>query len=509
MLSRSGWRRFLPGGRRNRRDEHRIQAIPISEAGPLLHEEEIDPEVPVSYPVGQPYHPVGEPNLSIDYGRFQEGVAVAHSASLGTSLSHVMAVPESQHSQHYGERAITQVDYDGTQTVRSENFIPMRRRSLSHSRSRQRRGSRHSSKAPDITIQPPSIMNAGEHIRSGSPDPLPVPPRNYKDGYHGERTRRLEPERHRSRRGGDYYDRSYGHVHGGEMAAPPPVRGNIPGEHVTHSITRHLDSLEHPEFRFSRCTGRKKAVCIGINYTGQNSQLDGCISDAKNMCRFLIGQLGFRSRDIIRLTDDARDPRNLPTRQNMLGAMRWLVRDAHKNDSLFFHYSGHGSQVRDLNGDEVDGYDEVIFPIDYSQAGTIIDDELHDNLVKPLPPGCRLTAIFDSCHSGSVLDVPFNYHSDGRVKSSSVTKEFIGEKASPAEVICWSGSTDSGTAADVQGGGMAVGAMSYAFLNVLNGRSWPTYEELLRDLRRATRKYHQKPQLSASHRIDVNRRFVI
>lgn len=49
-----------------------------------------------------------------------------------------------------------------------------------------------------------------------------------------------------------------------------------------------------------------------------------------------------------------------------------------------------------------------------------------------------------------------------------MTKEFIREKASPAEVICWSGSTDSGTAADVQGGGIAVGAMSYAFLNVIS-----------------------------------------
>ena len=54
--------------------------------------------------------------------------------------------------------------------------------------------------------------------------------------------------------------------------------------------------------------------------------------------------------------------------------MRWLVRGAHKHDSLFIHCtsvfkgylnlpthgvdSGHGSQVRDLNGDEVDGYDE-------------------------------------------------------------------------------------------------------------------------------------------------------
>ena len=48
-------------------------------------------------------------------------------------------------------------------------------------------------------------------------------------------------------------------------------------------------------------------------------------------------RLGFRSRDIIRLTDDAPDPRNLPTKTNILSAMRWLVRGAHKHDSLFIH----------------------------------------------------------------------------------------------------------------------------------------------------------------------------
>lgn len=50
-----------------------------------------------------------------------------------------------------------------------------------------------------------------------------------------------------------------------------------------------------------------------------------------------------------------------------------------------------------------------------------------------------------------------------------MTKEFLKEKSSPAEVICWSGSTDSGSSADVQaGGGIAVGAMSYAFLSALS-----------------------------------------
>ena len=34
---------------------------------------------------------------------------------------------------------------------------------------------------------------------------------------------------------------------------------------------------------------------------------------------------------------------------------------------------------------------------------------MHDILVKPLPAGCRLTALFDCCHSGSVLDLPYEY----------------------------------------------------------------------------------------------------
>jgi hypothetical protein len=91
----------------------------------------------------------------------------------------------------------------------------------------------------------------------------------------------------------------------------------------------------------------------------------------------------------------------------MINAMRWLVQDAKPHDSLFFHYSGHGGQTPDLDGDEVDGLDEVIFPIDFKQSGHIVDDEMHAIMVKPLPPGCRLTAVFDSCHSGTVLDLPF------------------------------------------------------------------------------------------------------
>ena len=117
---------------------------------------------------------------------------------------------------------------------------------------------------------------------------------------------------------------------------------------------------------------------IGINYKGQPNELYGCINDAKNVVKFL-RRRGYKSEDIVLLTDDAMDARSRPTRANIIDAMHWLVKGAQPHDSLFFHCeycvriyiyyirllmtprcldSGHGGQVKDTNGDEVDGYDE-------------------------------------------------------------------------------------------------------------------------------------------------------
>jgi metacaspase-1 len=80
--------------------------------------------------------------------------------------------------------------------------------------------------------------------------------------------------------------------------------------------------------------------------------------------------------------------------------------------------SGHGGQTPDLDGDEDDGYDEVIYPVDFQQTSHIVDDDMFFIMVKPLPPGCRLTAIFDSCHSGSALDLPYIYSTEGKIKGA-------------------------------------------------------------------------------------------
>ncbi|KAF2730435.1 hypothetical protein EJ04DRAFT_500442 [Polyplosphaeria fusca] len=298
-------------------------------------------------------------------------------------------------------------------------------------------------------------------------------------------------------------------------------------------------------FQYSACNGKRKALLIGINYFGQRGQLRGCINDVKNMSTYLNSHFGYKREDMVTLTDDQQNPMSQPTKANILRAMHWLVKDAQPNDSLFFHYSGHGGQTKDLDGDEDDGYDEVIYPVDFRTAGHIVDDEMHRIMVGSLRPGVRLTAIFDSCHSGSALDLPYIYSTQGVLKepnlakeagqgllgivSSYARKDFGGmlstasglfkkvttgddvyqrnlrTKTSPADVIMWSGSKDTQTSADASISGEATGAMSWAFVTSLKKNPNQSYVQLLNSIRDELEgKYSQKPQLSCSHPLNVD-----
>lgn len=94
---------------------------------------------------------------------------------------------------------------------------------------------------------------------------------------------------------------------------------------------------QQPFFQYSQCNGKRKALAIGCNYIGTSQALGGCINDAHNMVKFLCDRFGYKQEDIVVLTDDARNPRQIPTRENMIAAMNWLVDGARPNDSLFFH----------------------------------------------------------------------------------------------------------------------------------------------------------------------------
>jgi hypothetical protein len=213
---------------------------------------------------------------------------------------------------------------------------------------------------------------------------------------------------------------------------------------------------------------RRKAVTIGINYFGQSGELRGCINDSHCMIHLLKTRFGFNDRDILALADDRQDPVLVPSRQNILNAIQWLMSDLQPGDSLFFHYSGHGSQSRNRTGDEA--MDSTLCPVDYKSAGMIIDDELSARLINPLPPGVKMHVVIDACHSGTVLDLPWNCRfSQGKVywASSYGGHGPASHKGTAGGLaIQFSACTDEQTAADTNAlsGNVSTGAATFSFI---------------------------------------------
>lgn len=154
----------------------------------------------------------------------------------------------------------------------------------------------------------------------------------------------------------------------------------------------------------------RRAVLIGINYYGQSGQLSGCHNDVRNIKDYLITVHDFQENNITTLMDDRYH--TSPTYANIMTAFRQAVRLTQSGDTLFCHFSGHGGQVLDRNGDEDDGKDETLIPVDFTSAGQITDDKLLLELVKPLPRDSVMTCLMDCCHSGTVLDLPYRFTAD-------------------------------------------------------------------------------------------------
>ncbi|CAL1698890.1 unnamed protein product [Somion occarium] len=184
----------------------------------------------------------------------------------------------------------------------------------------------------------------------------------------------------------------------------PRVLGHTPksDRDVDHNAG---SSSSHPHH-----AGKRKALLVGISYESREDevfrQLDGPHTDIE-MMRAYLKEHDF---DVVVMTDTPGAGDLAPTRANMIREMKNLVAGAGRRDSFVFHYAGHSDQVVALwDRNEDDGMDEVLVPVDHNgledREKLIIDDELRKLLVEPLPIGAKLTAIFDSCHSGTLLDL--------------------------------------------------------------------------------------------------------
>jgi hypothetical protein len=169
-------------------------------------------------------------------------------------------------------------------------------------------------------------------------------------------------------------------------------------------------------------TGTRRAVMIGINYTGQQGQLSGCHNDVRNMLEYIKKVHGFKDENITLLLDAKGSTQ--PTYANIIAAYKKVAADSVSGDAVFCHYSGHGGRLKDQTNEEKDGYDETLVPVDYDTAGQIRDDDLFTTLVGPMARGVLMTCVMDCCHSGTVLELPFVFTADGEHESMSVPPDF-------------------------------------------------------------------------------------
>lgn len=145
-----------------------------------------------------------------------------------------------------------------------------------------------------------------------------------------------------------------------------------------------------------------RALLVGINkYPDADHELHGCINDVNEMAQFLTNKCDFAHDDIRLLTDGRASTAAIKER------LHWLIDSAKSGDRLFFHYSGHGTQVASRGAQaEVDHLEEVICPVDFdwTKEKNMITDREFNQLFSKVPDGVEFIWVSDSCHSGDLIN---------------------------------------------------------------------------------------------------------
>lgn len=259
----------------------------------------------------------------------------------------------------------------------------------------------------------------------------------------------------------------------------------------------------------------KRSLHIGINdYPGTDSDLSGCVNDAKDWMAALATR-GFSHQTEI-LDKNA-------TKKAMVDAIEGMVALTGKDDISVITYSGHGTWVPDGDGDEADGRDECLCPWDIGTTGEVItDDELYE-VFGSRKWGARIIFISDSCHSGSVSrmgrrsDDPFknetwnfqqmkflppSFHlTEDGVKSALRVEKVRARSKIRAATVLLSGCADEEYSYDAYFNQRPNGALTYIALWCLGKMTAEsTYQDWFNMIRKYLphQYYPQTPQLSGS-----------
>lgn len=109
--------------------------------------------------------------------------------------------------------------------------------------------------------------------------------------------------------------------------------------------------------------GNKWALLVGCNYPNTANELHGCHNDVLAMHEVLTARFGFEPNHVELLTDKPGSP-VMPTGANIKKALNSMVDRAKEGDVLFFHYSGHGTLIKQPHSSSKK--EEAIVPCDFN-----------------------------------------------------------------------------------------------------------------------------------------------
>ena len=247
-------------------------------------------------------------------------------------------------------------------------------------------------------------------------------------------------------------------------------------------------------------SSNRNALLIGMNYPETTYKLSGCVNDINTIEKLLIEKFNFKN--IVKLHDSSSI---LPTKINILLQLKLLLGQSNSGDVLFFHYSGHGSQIKDINGDETDGMDEVIIPVDYfSNNSIIVDDEIKGIIQENLKEGVKLIVLMDCCNSGTIFDLKYNYDSNWNQVVNNKSLDTKGD------IILISGCSDSQKSYDTYVNSIYQGSTTRSFNETI--KTTITWKQMINNMRQILINSGlsvQVPQISSGRPFDINNVIVI
>jgi hypothetical protein len=172
--------------------------------------------------------------------------------------------------------------------------------------------------------------------------------------------------------------------------------------------------------------------------------------------------------------------------------------NANPGDSICFTFSGHGYYTKDRNYEENDGKDELIVSYDYY---AVTDDELKSIIDQHLKKDVKMFAMFDNCHSGTILDLKYKYENN---KNTIINNNY---RETNGNVILISGCRDNQVSYDAKIQTQFNGVLTWVIVNILENNKNITWASLIQKAREiiSINKFDQIPQLSCGTNIDLNK----